>query len=95
MSPDKLEKLMVQILSEVRDLRQNTVTSWQLKTELEALEARLEAKIDGVYDNLDAKIEDLTRNMKFTQLAVLETSVEVKRIAADHASRLDRLEAAS
>ncbi|MCL2778202.1 MAG: hypothetical protein FWD73_09370 [Polyangiaceae bacterium] len=122
MSPDRLEKLMEQVLSEVRDLRQNMVTSWQLKE----LETRLDTKIDALSvkvddlernmgimqivvealnvktDDLVRKTDDLVRNVKMTQIAVLETSSNVKRVEAkldttidDHGARLDRLESAA
>ena len=99
---------MVQVLSEVRDLRQNTVTTWALKAELQELEARLDAKIerldakvnqlDAKVERLDAKVEDLSQNVKFTQIAVLEVAGHVTRIDSkleNHATRLDRLEGAA
>jgi len=109
MDPDRLEKLMVQVLSEVRDLRQTTVTTWVLKAELQELEARLDAKIDakidGLRNELNARIDglahdinDLSRDLKLTQLAVMDTAREVKCINAkidNHATRLDHLEGAA
>jgi len=98
MDPDKLEKLMVQVLSEVRDLRQNTVTTWALKAELQELEARLDAKIerlDAKVNQLDAKVERLDAKVERLDAKVEDLSQNVKftQIAvlevAGHVTRID------
>ncbi|MCL2723768.1 MAG: hypothetical protein FWD69_04965 [Polyangiaceae bacterium] len=102
MDAERLERLMVQVLSEVQDFRQTVADQFhELGTRMDRLETRmdrLDAKIDHVHEELSARIDHVAHDVKLTQLAVLEVADEVKRINVrldNHEARLIALEGAA
>ncbi|MCL2723127.1 MAG: hypothetical protein FWD69_01695 [Polyangiaceae bacterium] len=89
--PDRLERLMEQVLSEVGDFRQTVSCELkELKCELKELECELK--------ELKCELKELKRDVKLTQRAVLDVSDDVKHIKAkidNHATRLDKIEGAA
>lgn len=109
LDPERLEKLVAQVLEETRAFRQEfNEKIIDFRQEVDARFAQVDARfaqVDARFAEVDEKLGELRRDLGFVQAAVLETASGLREVAKDvkrvetkldaQGARIDKLEGAA